>query len=101
MLNLLRQLFARRKAVPSALIRRPNPYANNFDLWELTQTYLEVTGKAYWYLEPGPLNVPAAIWVLPTQNVTPRRHADSPKPVDYFEYRTGKRYQEFPVDQIV
>jgi HK97 family phage portal protein len=83
------------------LVGRPNLYFNGYDLWELTQTYLEVTGKAYWYLEPGPLGVPAAIWVLPTQNVTPRRRAESSAPIDYFEYRTGKHYQEFPVEQIV
>jgi HK97 family phage portal protein len=82
------------------LLRRPNQFMNSVDLWELTQTYLEVTGKAYWYLEPGPFGVPGNIWVLPSQNVTPRRHMDSKQPIDYFEYRTGKRYQEFPVEQI-
>jgi len=83
------------------ILNKPNPLMNGYDLWELTQTYLEVTGKAFWYLEPGPLNTPAKIWILPTQNVTPRRHTDSNNFVDYYEYRTGKRYQEFPVEQIV
>jgi HK97 family phage portal protein len=83
------------------LLHRPNPLMNGHDLWELTQTYLEVTGKAYWYLEKGALDVPASIWILPTQNVTPRRRDDSPNPIDYFEYRTGKRYQEFPVESVI
>src|SRR5262249_49819832 len=59
------------------LLRQVNPIHNSFDLWELTQTYLEVHGKAFWYLRLGPLGVPDEIWVLPAQNVTPRRRPDS------------------------
>jgi HK97 family phage portal protein len=83
------------------LLRRPNPMMTGHDLWELTQTYLEVTGRAFWYLENGPFGVPANIWILPTQNVTPRRRDDSPNPIDYYEYRTGRRYQEFPLESVV
>ncbi len=83
------------------LLSHPNPLMNAFDLWELTQTYLEVTGRAFWQLQPGPFGAPSQIYVLPSQNVTPRRHADSPEPVDFFEYRSGKRYQEFAPEDIV
>jgi HK97 family phage portal protein len=85
------------------LLHRPNPQMSGYDLWELTQTYLEVTGKAFWYLEPGPFpaQLPAAIWLLPSQNVTPRRKDDSANAIDYFEYRTGKRSQQFPVSQVL
>jgi HK97 family phage portal protein len=83
------------------VLTKPNPLLNAYDLWELTTTYLEVTGKAYWYLEPGPFGVPQAIWILPSQNVTPQRRPDSPNPVDYFEYRSGKKRQEFPTQDVV
>jgi HK97 family phage portal protein len=73
-----------------------------FDLWELTQLYLEVHGRAFWYLAfDSTLHVPREIWVLPAQNVTPRRRADSPRLVDYYEYRTGAREQRFRPDEVI
>ena len=30
------------------LLARPNPWHNQYDLWELTQVYLEVHGQAFW-----------------------------------------------------
>jgi HK97 family phage portal protein len=84
-----------------ALLRQVNPVHNSFDLWELTHTYLEVHGRAFWYLAPGPLGVPSEIWVLPAQNVTPRRDPDSPNIVDSYQYRTGPREQSFPPGQVI
>jgi HK97 family phage portal protein len=83
------------------LLRRVNPLHNSFDLWELTQTYLEVHGKAFWYLAPGPFGVPGEIWVLPAQNVTPKHEADSPRAIDYYVYRSGAREQRFSPDQVI
>ncbi|HZU37303.1 MAG TPA: phage portal protein [Gemmataceae bacterium] len=83
------------------LFQQVNPCMNAFDLWELTTLYQEVHGSAYWYLDIGPLGVPDSIWVLPAQNVTPRRKPDSPNVVDYYEYRTGLHAQEFRPEQII
>ena len=83
------------------LLDRVNPAHNAFDLWELTTLYQEVHGAAYWFLDIGPLGVPQQIWILPSQNVTPRRGPDSTKLVDYYAYRTGSREQLFRPDQIV
>lgn len=83
------------------LLQQVNPVHNQFDLWELTTLYQEVHGSAYWYLELGPLGVPAAIWVLPTQYVTPVRRADSAKIVDYYSYRAGAREQTFAPESII
>src|SRR5579864_9069756 len=33
------------------LLNRPNAMLNAFDLWELTQIYLEVHGQAYWQIQ--------------------------------------------------
>jgi len=85
-----------------ALLAHANPVHNAFDLWELTTLYQEVHGSAYWYLAFDPfLHVPKEIWILPSQNVTPRRAADSPRLVDYYEYRTGANQQQFRPDQII
>ncbi len=61
------------------LLRAVNPLLNSFDLWELTQFYLEVHGSAFWLLETSAvLGVPEQIWILPSQNVRVCRAADSP-----------------------
>jgi HK97 family phage portal protein len=83
------------------LLRQVNPIHNSFDLWELTTLYQEVHGSAYWYLDLGLLGVPQQIWVLPSQNVTPRREPDSPRVVDTYVYRTGTREQSFSPDRII
>ena len=83
------------------LLRQVNPIHNSFDLWELTQTYLEVHGRAFWYLSKGPLGTPEEIWLLPSQNVTPKREPDSPRPIDFYQYRTGAREQRFAPDEVI
>lgn len=37
------------------------------EVLEGTVTWQEITGDAYWYLEPGPLGMPGAIWPLMSQ----------------------------------
>jgi HK97 family phage portal protein len=84
------------------LLAQVNPVHNAFDLWELTTLYQEVHGSAYWSLVFDPfLRIPKEIWILPSQNVTPRRAADSPRLVDYYEYRTGAKEQRFRPDDII
>jgi HK97 family phage portal protein len=84
------------------LLAQVNPVHNAFDLWELTTLYQEVHGSAYWSLVFDPfLRIPKEIWILPSQNVTPRRAADSPRLVDYYEYRTGAKEQRFRPDEII
>ncbi len=83
------------------LFRQVNPAQNAFDLWELTELYLEVVGSAYWLLDFDPLlNIPSAIWILPAQLVCPRRAPDSPNLVDYYEYR-GLTIQQFPPSRVI
>jgi HK97 family phage portal protein len=83
------------------LLRQINPVHNAFDLWELTTLYQEVHGSAYWYLALGPLGIPEEIWVLPAQNVAPRRNPGSPNIVDYYQYQTGSREQRFRPEEII
>lgn len=83
------------------LLDQVNPVHNAFDLWELTTLYQEVHGSAYWYLSFGELGIPDEIWVLPSQNVTPKRKPDSPNIVDYYQYRTGSIEQNFRPEEII
>jgi HK97 family phage portal protein len=84
------------------LLQHANPIHTTFDLWELTTLYQEVHGSAYWYLDLDPLlNVPRAVWILPAQNVAPRREPDSRNIVDYYVYRNGRSEERFAPEQIV
>ena len=83
------------------LLRKVNPVHNSFDLWELTTFYQEVLGSAYWYLRKNALGVPDEIWILPAQNVVPRRQPGSMQLVDYYEYRTGGQVQKFRPEEII
>jgi HK97 family phage portal protein len=84
------------------LLQSVNPVHNAFDLWELTEIYLEVFGSAYWFLDmEGPFGLPSQIWILPTQNVRPVRNPGSDNIVDYYDYRVGSSVQQFTPDQII
>jgi HK97 family phage portal protein len=84
------------------LLRQVNPIHNSFDLLELTTLYQEVHGSAYWYLPRGPWGVPEAIWILPSQFVTPRRRGDSPNLVDFYEYQApGQPAQQFATNEVI
>jgi HK97 family phage portal protein len=84
-----------------ALLRQVNPVHNGFDLWELTTLYQEVHGSAYWQLTFNSLGVPMQIWILPSQNVMPRREPNSRNIVDYYDYRTGAAEERFSPAEII
>ena len=83
------------------LFRQVNPVHNHFDLWDLTQLSLETVGSAFWLLDFDPLlQIPSAIWILPAHLVTPKRAADSPRLVDYYEYR-GLTLQQLTPNRVI
>jgi len=47
------------------LINTVNPFSNRFDLFAITQIFLELTGNAYWFLPKDNLRVPSMIWQIP------------------------------------
>jgi HK97 family phage portal protein len=47
------------------------------------------------------LGVPREIWILPAQNVTPRRDPGSSRLVDAYEYRTGAATQRFEPAEVI
>lgn len=84
------------------LLQHANPIHTAFDLWELTTLYQEVNGSAYWYLDvDSVLGVPRAVWILPSQNVSPRRAPDSKNVVDFYVYRNGRSEERFAPDRII
>jgi HK97 family phage portal protein len=78
-----------------------NPIHNSFDLWELTQIYLETVGKAFWHLQTGDLGIPEAIWPLPAQAVTPRSNDHSTNIIDYYDYSTSQGITRIPASEVL
>ena len=84
------------------LLQNVNPVHNSFDLWELTQLYLEVIGCAFWYIEKNGFNgMPSAIWILPAQCVRPRRETNSDQIVDFYEYSFGGVQKLYSPEDII
>lgn len=52
------------------LWNQPNEWSTGSDFLYLTQIFMDLCGNAYWNLEDGPLGIPAAMYVLPSQWVT-------------------------------
>lgn len=83
------------------LLAQVNPVHNAFDLWELTELYLETAGSAYWLLDFDPLlGIPNAIWILPSQWTTPVRNPDRANVVEAYDVR-GQSPQRFPADRVI
>jgi HK97 family phage portal protein len=83
------------------LFEKCNPVHNGFDLFELTTYYQETIGSAYWFIETDALGTPAAIWILPAQNVTPKRKPASRNLIDYYEYKVGSQVHEYKPDELI
>ncbi|MGF1582370.1 MAG: phage portal protein [Gemmataceae bacterium] len=83
------------------LMTQVNEVHNSFDLWELTQTYLETMGCAYWWIEKGAFGQPEQIYPLPAQYVVPHSEPRSQQIVDYYEYHGKDQITRFRPDEII
>ncbi len=84
------------------LLNQPNDFLNMFDLWELTQLYLECVGLAYWLLEFNDFtDTPRAIWLLPAHQVRPMRSPGSPNIIDGYEFTGQGQVQRFSVREVI
>ena len=53
------------------LLGSVNGFFNRFELWMLTDIFLETTGNAYWWIPKNKLGVPAVIWNIPSPWINP------------------------------
>ncbi|MGF1580374.1 MAG: phage portal protein, partial [Gemmataceae bacterium] len=83
------------------LMNQVNEVHNSFDLWELTQTYLETMGCAYWWIEKGMFGTPRQIYPLAPHLVHPRRERGSRRIVDYYEYHGREAATKFHPDEVI
>lgn len=47
------------------VINSVNPFSNRYELFMITQIFLELTGNAYWWIPRNNLGVPYMIWNIP------------------------------------
>lgn len=52
------------------LMKNVNQWFNRFELFSLTQIFLEITGNGYWWLNKDGLGIPREIWHLPSHWIT-------------------------------
>ena len=91
------------KEVPNSqalmVLNHPNPYMSGFELKELTDMYLSLTGKCFWYVakdkagrnkEIWPIS-PLDMWVLP----------DSENYIKGYMYRAGAQNIPFEAGEII
>jgi HK97 family phage portal protein len=78
------------------------PFLNGQQLTNLTFTFKDLTGKAYWWIQPNPvLGIPLNIWFIPTQYLRPVKESSGNKIIDYYEYKAGNITKKFPPEQII
>ncbi len=75
---------------------------SEYVLWETTQRYLEVVGRAYWYVErDGVGGTPSAIWILPAHLIQEIPDTSGDRVIAYYVYTAGNRKTRYEVDEIV
>lgn len=76
------------------------PSLSGYQLFKLTQIFLEAMGKAYWLKELDGLGVPKKLWLLRPHFVRESFSPDGSGRIDYYEYGgpSGARYSP---DQII
>jgi hypothetical protein len=90
------------------LLRSPGGMGENalgmgqFGLFELTQSYLEVIGNAFWYIEKNGMGgTPSAIWPLPSQFVQQIPGSTSDRLIDKYILAIGGSKTEYDPSEIV
>jgi len=85
------------------LIYKANPIWNEYDLKNLTDTSLDVTGDCYWHIVKGDngsiLEQPIEIWILEPQHIT--IETTNTKPTSYIYKKDTKDEKIYRADQIV
>ncbi len=64
-------------------------HLNGYKLQELLYLYMDITGEAYILVENNIFDIPVQLWILPSQNVFPRKREGSGNIVDFYEYNDG------------
>jgi HK97 family phage portal protein len=81
------------------LLNRVNSYQGRFELFELTELGLELTGNAYWWMVPGELGLPGEILILPPQLV--KIKLDAKNLIGSYVFGHSPNEKIIPADQVI
>lgn len=83
------------------LMKNVNPFMNGSDLREITSIFMDLTGEAYWYIVRNNLGVPAELWPIPAQFVTPIPGKSLSEFIVGYRYERGSVKQDLPIEDII
>jgi HK97 family phage portal protein len=81
------------------LLEQVNVELDGYNLMEFTALYQEMTGVAYWWLEPDGMGGVSNIWILQSQDITIQR--DAAGNVVAYIYGPGKEKVVYPPEEIL
>lgn len=81
------------------LLMNPNPFFTNFRIMELTQMYLDLVGKCFWYIAKDRAGRPAQIWVISPLNMT--IVPDKDNFIKGFIYQAGAERVPLDADEVI
>ncbi|MHB8871243.1 MAG: phage portal protein [Candidatus Doudnabacteria bacterium] len=81
------------------LKRNVNGFMNNFDLFEMTQLYQELTGNSYWQILSDKFGVPREIWTIPPQNC--KIIPDREKFISGYKYIKGQEEIDLVESEVI
>lgn len=75
------------------------PLMSRGDLFEITELYQEIVGRAFWLIErSGLLGSPMKIWLLNPANMTIKSEK---RLIDYYEYQVGPTTQRLEPEDVI
>lgn len=74
---------------------------SRYTLFEITQMYLEIVGRAHWWVPRNGAGLPTAIWVLPSYLVQEIPDFSGEKVIDYYLYMAGSQQSRYETDEII
>lgn len=81
------------------LLLNPNPYFSFFRIIEMTQIYLDLTGKCFWYIAKDRAGRPSQIWVVSPINMTIIPDRDNF--IKGFIYQAGAQNVPLEPDEVI
>ncbi len=81
------------------LFRHVNPYMSRYQLFEATNSWLDIRGECFWLFEPDLVGVPHEIWLPNPSHMKAR--LDSNNQISLWLYEVGKERIPYLPDQLI
>ena len=85
------------------LLKQPNPFYQDIDLWYGTLLSYHLDGNAYWLKARNArgFGVPTEIWYEPHWSIKPHWPEDGSAFIDYYERRVNGTIERIPVENVI